>query len=143
MESKMTGQCLCGKVRFSAIPKSDHMDACHCSMCRKWSGGVLFATTCVDLKIENEEELQAYRSSPWGERHFCKTCGSSLFWRMADRSLDVVMVSAFDDPSPFEFQTEMFIDKKPANYAFANDTKKITAKEFMAMYSGEEPGADS
>ena len=135
MNSRMSGKCLCGAVRFSAVPESNKMDVCHCNKCRKWSGGVLFAVPCVELQIQNEDELRTYRSSEWGERVFCKTCGSNLFWRMMDRSIQVVMIQAFDDPSVFEFATEAFIDEKPDNYAFANETKKMTGEEFMAMYA--------
>src|SRR2546428_5471864 len=29
--------------------------------------------------LAGDENLQRYRSSPWAQRVFCKTCGSSLF----------------------------------------------------------------
>lgn len=138
MERVQSGKCLCGKVSFSAVPGGNKMDACHCNKCRKWSGGVLFAVPCEDLQIENEAELGAFRSSDWGERLFCKTCGSNLFWRMLDHSIQVVMAQAFDDHSQFEFACEAFIDEKPANYTFANNTNKMTGEEFMAMYSSED-----
>jgi hypothetical protein len=138
MKESHQGKCLCGTVKFSAVPSSNNMDACHCSTCRKWSGGVLFAVPCTDLQIENEAELGAYRSSDWGERLFCKACGANLFWRMLDHSIQVVMIQAFDDPSQFEFSGEAFIDEKPDNYAFANDTNKMTGEEFMAMYASSD-----
>jgi len=131
----MSGKCLCGRVKFTAIPESNKMDACHCNKCRKWSGGLIFAVPCVDLKIEDENEIKAFQSSDWGERLFCKNCGSNLFWRMLDRSIVAVMIQSFDNPSAFEFACEAFIDEKPQNYEFANDTKKMTGEEFMAIYS--------
>ncbi len=138
MNQSIPGQCLCGKVTFSATPTNDAMDACHCSQCRKWSGGVLFAVVCSELDIANEDELGVYQSSDWGERVFCKHCGTNLFWRMQDHSMNVVMTQAFDDPSGFKFESEAFIDEKPANYAFANNTRQLTGAEFMAMYAPPE-----
>ena len=70
MPTTIPGQCLCGRITFSAEPASHKMDACHCLQCRKWSGGVLFAVVCSSLQINNEPELTAYQSSDWGERLF-------------------------------------------------------------------------
>ena len=134
MPTTLPGQCLCGRITFSAEPASHKMDACHCLQCRKWSGGVLFAVVCSSLQINNEPELTAYQSSDWGERLFCRHCGSNLFWRMLDHSIVAVMPQAFDDPSQFELAAEVFIDEKPGNYSFAGNSKKLTGEEFMGLY---------
>lgn len=39
---KHTGGCLCGAVRFSVEHVETHHHACHCGMCRRWSGGSAF-----------------------------------------------------------------------------------------------------
>lgn len=132
-----TGGCLCGAVRFSAKAGA-HMDVCHCGMCRRWSGGVFMGVPVEDLKIEDEAALGVYRSSDYGERVFCKSCGSSLFWRMQDGSAAVASLQAFDDPSGIVFAEEIFVDDKPATYDFANDTAKLTGAEFIARMSGQE-----
>ncbi|GAA0590326.1 GFA family protein [Paenochrobactrum glaciei] len=139
VSAKLEGRCLCGSVRFSAKPMNDEMGACHCSMCRRWTGGVFLSVECGDsLEVTNGDDLTFYRSSEWGERGFCKSCGSTLMWRMQDGSHSVVSIQAFDDPSQFRFTTEIFIDKKPDNYAFANDTSKMTEAEFLAAYASTE-----
>lgn len=138
MSKKLDGQCLCGAVTFSAVPQAMEMDVCHCSQCRKWSGGSLMAVPCDDLDVKDETQLGIYPSSDWGERLFCKTCGTNLFWRMKDQSINVVMAQAFDDPSQFVFTKEVFIDERPDNYAFANNTEKMTGAEFMALYASQE-----
>lgn len=132
-----TGACLCGAVRFSARFAGGGVDACHCGMCRKWSGGVFLAAAAEDLAVEGE--VGAYRSSDYGERVFCKTCGTSLFWRMQDGSSAHVAVSALDDLSGLTLAQEIFIDDKPAFYDFANPTRKLTGAEFAAMFeAGQE-----
>ena len=132
----MSGHCLCGAIRFHATPKNLEMGACHCAMCRRWSGGVFMAVDCSGaLKIEDESALGVYKSSQWGERCFCKTCGSSLFWRMQDGSHISVAVQAFDDAARFAFTSEIFIDEKPATYAFANSTKTMTGAEVFAAFA--------
>ncbi len=129
----LMGRCLCGAVTFEATPETMAMGVCHCSMCRKWSGGSFMAVECgTSLKIEDQSALGVYTSSDWGERCFCKTCGTTLFWRMRDGSHQVVSAQAFDDPGQFQFVSEIFIDENPGNYAFSNQTKKMTGAEFLA-----------
>lgn len=139
-----TGGCLCGAVRFTASPASQTMGVCHCAMCRRWSGGTFMAVDCgQSVEIEDDDQLGIYVSSDWGERVFCKTCGSTLFWRMRDGSDTVVSAQAFDDPSVFQFTSEIFVDEQPENYAFANETRRLTGPEFVAIISGKVEGKDA
>lgn len=134
----LPGKCLCGAVTFTAVPVVREMTSCHCSICRKWSGGAFLAVMCDNLKIDNEDALGKYESSEHGERLFCKTCGSNMFWRFKDGSANIVCIQAFDDPSAFEFTTEIFVDEKPANYSFAEETHKLTGAEFKAAIAGDD-----
>ena len=38
-----TGSCVCGAVRFTITTPIKETGACHCGMCRKWSGGVFMS----------------------------------------------------------------------------------------------------
>ena len=132
VHERKSGRCLCGVVTFTATPLTLDIDACHCGKCRKWSGGVFLCAPCADVTVEDAGAITVYKSSDYGERGFCKSCGSSLFWRMQDHSFYAVSVQAFDDQSSFVFAEEVFVDDKPALYAFANDTRKLTGGEFFA-----------
>jgi hypothetical protein len=99
------------------------------------------AVSCGDsVKFDGEDTLGVYRSSGYGERVFCKTCGSTIAWRLQDGSHTSLSAQAFDDPSVFKFKTEIFVDEQPANYAFANETTRMTGPEVFAMYApNQEP----
>ncbi len=134
----LPGQCLCGAVRFSATPQRMEMGVCHCGMCRRWTGGAFMSVDCgQSLRVENAEHLGVYNSSVWGQRCFCKQCGSTLFWRTADGAVTMVAAPAFADAGQFVFTSEIFIDERPANFAFANDTHKLTGAEVMAAFAPE------
>lgn len=136
---RLNGQCLCGAVKFTAVPAKMEMDVCHCSMCRRWSGGTFMAVMCdTSVQIENEAALGVYRSSEWGERLFCSTCGSSLFWRGVHDGKMAVSMQAFAEPERFHFAEEIFINNKPANYDFANDTHRMTGEEFLAALAAKQ-----
>lgn len=136
-ELSLNGRCLCGGVTFQATLEKREMGVCHCSMCRRWSGGAFMVAECAGdaLKVADESQLGVYKSSEWGERCFCKSCGSTLFWRMQDHSMAAISIQAFDDPSQFDFVQEIFVDEQPANYAFANKTKRMTSKEFLEAFA--------
>jgi hypothetical protein len=133
------GGCLCGRVRFSIAKPSHHAIACHCSMCRRWSGGVLFSIDAEHaVSFDGEEHLVWYRSSDWAERGFCRTCGSGLVYRLTQSGQLIVSAGALDDQSTLELGTEFFVDEKPAYYAFANDTEKLTGQEVFARFMPPE-----
>lgn len=131
----ISGRCLCGAVRFEAVARKDDVGACHCHMCQRWAAGPMLALECdaSTLEISGEEAFGVYSSSAWGERCFCKTCGTVLFWRSRDGTHLAISAGALDDTSKLSLKSEIFIDEKPAYYAFANETIKMTGPEFIAM----------
>jgi hypothetical protein len=137
MTSPLSGHCLCGAVTFTATPERMEMGICHCAMCRRWTGGAFMAVTCEDVRVADESQFGVYKSSSYGERCFCKACGTTLFWRMADGSHTAVSAQAFDDPSQVPLTSEIFTDEQPANYAFANQTTRMTGPEVIAAFTAK------
>lgn len=133
--TKLSGSCMCGAVAFEATPQVMEMYACHCEMCRKWAGGISLAVPCSDLNFEEKSALGVFKSSDWGERLFCKQCGTSLAWQMQDGSEISVSAQAFSDADKFEFSREIYFDCKPSNYGFSNDTTKLTEAEIVAAFA--------
>lgn len=132
---ELQGACLCGKVRVSVKAASRSVGACHCSMCRKWTGGPLMVIECDDdVGFEGEEHVAVFSSSDWAERGFCDKCGSHLFYRLKEGGLYAVPVGLFDDSEPFVFDHQVFIDEKPAFYAFANETRNLAGAELFAQH---------
>ncbi|MTH34636.1 GFA family protein [Paracoccus limosus] len=138
-----TGTCLCGACTFTATPVSDEAGACHCSMCRKFSGGVFIVTDCSgSLEFADDAPITRFQSSEWGERVFCARCGSSLAWVSRDGAMAFVSVQAFADPGKYPLRHELFIDCKPESYALAGEHETMTEAQFLAQYaSNSEAGA--
>jgi hypothetical protein len=131
------GRCLCGAVQFNFEPAEPEIDACHCTMCRRWGGGPgLSIKSAGPPKITGADHVVVYQSSEWGQREFCKVCGSHLFFSAPSAGYFGVSAGTLDDLSGLSFTTEIFIDYKPDNYDFANDTKRLTEAEFLAMLAG-------
>jgi len=77
------GSCNCGGVQFSLDTPISDVFVCHCSICRKSTGGNGFAVSIVsndDFSWLNGEELIANWHKPnhdW-QSNFCKKCGSAI-----------------------------------------------------------------
>jgi hypothetical protein len=138
-EKTRSGGCLCGAVRFAVTLDRNAFTICHCGMCRRWCGGPFEAAHCAGVPdFEKEDGLVWYRSSDWGERGFCGRCGTSLFWRLADKpDTFVVSVEALDDTGGFALDRHIYIDKKPDYYDFADDRPRMTEAEFLAEWKAK------
>lgn len=138
-----TGRCLCGAVSFSAKGLDPKVTACHCDMCRRWTGGPLLALGGAEIDWSGAEAITTFASSKWAERAFCSVCGSSLYYRVtAEGPFQGVTHLAFgtiNDPSGFDLQLEYFIDRKPDAYEFAGEHQRLTEAEVFAKFTG---GAD-
>ncbi len=137
MELKnIKGRCLCGSVALSISSIENVVDACHCSMCRKWSGGPFLALHCkAEIEFQGESSIERYQSSDWAERGFCQKCGTHLFYHLKGTQEYIVPVGLLELKHSLEFKTEIFIDEKPDYYAFSNETKKMTGEEVFAQYT--------
>ncbi|WP_041522146.1 GFA family protein [Gilvimarinus agarilyticus] len=136
--TEATGSCLCGAVTIHANALKTSVGACHCSMCRKWSGGPLMVLDCGEsLTIKGEDNLSRFDSSEWAERAFCKRCGSHLFYRLKPNNLHLVAAGIFEYLDSLVFDHQVFIDEKPEYYAFANQTHNMTGEEVFALFSND------
>lgn len=134
--ARRQGRCLCGAVKVSIAGAQTHVGACHCGMCRRWSGGPLMAIDCgTDVAFEGDDHIAVFDSSPWAERGFCTKCGSNLFYRIKQGQTYNVLAGLFDDTVGFSLDVQVFVDEKPAYYAYANKTKDMTAAEVFEYFA--------
>lgn len=131
----MQGRCLCGAVSVTARDNPE-MNACHCGMCRRWGGGPMMSVHCgPDVRIEGADKVTRFQSSDWAERAFCSVCGTHLYYRLIPVNDHVLPVGLFQDGPEFQFVEQIFIDRKPPNYDFANATSRLTEAEVFARYA--------
>jgi hypothetical protein len=140
--TQRSGRCLCGAVTFTFEPAEPEVDACHCRMCQRWGGGPALTVKMAGApRIEGADNVAVFQSSEWGQRHFCKACGSHLFFSAPSFGYFGVSAGTLDDVEGLHFTTEIYIDRKPALYEFANPTRRLTEAEFLALVGAAEPGA--
>ena len=96
------GSCLCGAVRFEVDEPFERVVQCHCTSCKKLSGGG--ATTNGRARsdairiVAGRDVLRTYQPHEGTAKTFCSVCGSNLFgggW--PEREHVSVRVTAIDD----------------------------------------------
>lgn len=136
---KTNTKCLCGSVELEVELSSSEIAACHCSMCRKWSGGPMLAIDSGELKsISNESLVTRYQSSEWAERGFCSKCGTHLFYFLKSANQYHFPIGLLDSGSGYTLSHQIFIDEKPEYYSFSNKTQNMTGAEVFAHFEGGE-----
>lgn len=128
----MKGHCLCGSIEVVAEDQAE-VGLCHCSICRRWSGGPMFAVHCGSTVEFNGDGVQVYQSSEWAERGFCGSCGTHLFYHLLPNNEYILPAGVFQDQS-FTLTNEIFIDEKPAFYELKNETAKMTGQQVFDQF---------
>jgi hypothetical protein len=79
----MEGSCQCGGVRFEVTGPFLSAAFCHCTTCKKISGGVGTANGRARTEditvVAGRELIETYQPQEGSAKSFCRTCGSNLF----------------------------------------------------------------
>jgi hypothetical protein len=112
------GSCECGAVAFEITEPVRKAAACHCSQCRKTSGHIWAGTLVKDeaLNITKADGLKWFRSSDFASRGFCKSCGSSLFYRRNDSGSISVACGSLDGATELALIRHIFVADKGSYY---------------------------
>jgi hypothetical protein len=97
------GSCLCGDVAYMVTGPVIRCRTCHCSRCRKAGAAahMSYLTTSFDgLRFtRGEEEVITYKvpEARYFKQAFCRTCGSPMPRKDAERQLAFVPMGSLDD----------------------------------------------
>jgi hypothetical protein len=102
---KMTGGCLCGKVRYSADAEPTFVGVCHCRDCQKYGGSAFSVVVAMPKTALSVQGATSTFDKPGDtgkmtHRSFCPACGSPIV-EVADVMPDVAMINSgtLDDAS--------------------------------------------
>ena len=100
----VTGGCLCGAVTYEVELPFRRANWCHCSRCRRQSGGHGLAQGRVARErfrlLGGEDRIGNHRPEGAMAKAFCRDCGTSLFggrWPDGDE-VSVRLGTLDDDP---------------------------------------------
>lgn len=130
-----SGGCLCGAVRFAATLPHLNFGACHCEMCRRWTGSALLGigVPVGNVAWQGKDHIATRQSSPWAMRAWCRDCGSLLYFKVTQdgpHAGDVELpIGLFDDLSGLTMTNEIYIDHKPDAFAYAGTGRKLMTRQ--------------
>lgn len=129
------GGCLCGAVRFTARLRGATFGACHCRMCRRWTGSALLGITVPDADVtwEGADHIATRQTSGWAMRAWCRECGSGLWFRVTAEGPYAgayeLPVGLFDDPNGLTMTSEIYVDEKPDSFAYAGEGRRLMTRQ--------------
>ncbi|WP_198034142.1 GFA family protein [Acidihalobacter ferrooxydans] len=94
------GGCHCGACRYAVETNAlDDVAVCHCSICRRTTGGthVTWATVPIASFRWTEGEPRRYSAVAGSERHFCPDCGAQMaLWTVLSPGTLDISVTTLD-----------------------------------------------
>ena len=125
-DKKVSGSCLCHKVRYEITGNMGVFQYCHCSRCRKFTGSAHAANLFVSPKkfswLQGEDMVGRY--DPEDTRYFatcfCKHCGSSLPWLSKSGQVVIVPAGTLDGCPDISPSQNIFCGSRPDWYRHAN-----------------------
>ncbi len=115
----LTGGCLCGALRYTAVAAPTLVGYCCCADCRRASGSgfvPFMGFAAAELTVNGEARQFASRAARGSAavRTFCPTCGSLVFGGVigVDTS-HTIYAGTLDDPTAFVPTIAIFVRDKP------------------------------
>ncbi|UWQ14501.1 GFA family protein [Aliiroseovarius sp. M344] len=116
----LKGSCLCGNIQFETNASPKGVSMCHCSQCRKQSGGVWSSAFVPTSELTIKGDVNWYAASDIAERGFCRNCGSFLFWKAHDEDAISFALGAIDGPTGLTLEKHIFVADKGDYYEIAD-----------------------
>jgi hypothetical protein len=116
----ISGQCLCGSVRYQSDAQPRFQVKCYCTDCRKVSAaGHAAMMGFPDAEVRLHGETKEYHSKADSgsdvSRAFCPKCGSGIYARnSAMPGMIFLRASTLDDPALFAPQLVVYASRAPA-----------------------------
>ena len=145
----LTGGCLCGTVRFELRSEPFDCGWCHCRTCQLNSGAPAMAFASVKRRdwtaTEGREAVRTVKTSNFGERTFCGSCGTPLYVEVTHQpdTTDFSVVT-LDDPGAIAPEFHIFWSSKVPWFNPGDDLPKYDRfRPDTPGLEGTEPPDDS
>lgn len=129
---ELHASCLCGAVALTLPDQFDYMGNCHCSECRKFSGGDYASVGGLDGNkvtiVKGEEAIGRYRKSAETTLAFCRHCGSSLFSQKSSSGKINLRLGVLDDVPSQRPAFHIFVGSKAPRHQIGDDCPQFDTR---------------
>ena len=141
----LSGECLCGAIRFEVVRLVGPFELCHCSRCRKAFGSAFAAMIGVNRDdfrwLAGQDLVRKYeapiRSFPPGyQTAFCSRCGSPAPNVPDDGDWFEVPVGLLDETFAEVPDRHIFVDYGSLWHNIQDDLPRLTEREVIKLRLG-------
>ncbi len=141
----MHATCLCGDVSWDVEGKLLSLSHCHCSRCRKQHGTAFASyvmTPASGYRMQGEDRVAGWESSPGFHRRFCRRCGSPVP-AAPQQGIAVVPAGNFDGDPGIRPKLHIFVASKAPWYKLPDGLPRFDAYPpgFDANVVSDQPHA--
>lgn len=110
----LSGQCMCGAVRWMYSGETTRNLVCHCADCQRATSAPFTAFLGMrPEKLNWVGDIVHYESSPKTFRGFCPSCGTRLYFRSEKWPLEVhVHAATMTSPSDYQPSAQVVVRSK-------------------------------
>lgn len=118
---KLTGQCVCGQVKFSVIEKFKLFYQCHCKQCQQLTGTAFASnlfTAPDNIKWLSGEDVISHYEHPTREfsKAFCRSCGSALPFINKSKTSLIVPAGSLNEHPDIQPDANIFVAEQACWY---------------------------
>lgn len=129
---ELHASCLCGAVALTLPDQFDYMGNCHCSECRKFSGGDYASVGGLDGNkvtiVKGDEAIGRYQKSAETTLAFCRHCGSSLFSQKSSSGKINLRLGVLDDVPSQRPAFHIFVGSKAPWHQIGDDCPQFDTR---------------
>ncbi|WP_281981218.1 GFA family protein [Thalassorhabdomicrobium marinisediminis] len=147
MGEVIKGHCLCGAVTVEVTGPLGEISACHCEMCTRWSGSVQMGIEVPQERVTLDGPVKTHRSSSIGERAWCDTCGTAVWFRYPDgpdAGYFELAPGLFDNAGGARLARVVYADRHPDAFSIAApDAARVSKQDYEKTHPHLSEGTNT
>jgi len=117
MDKHLTGECLCGTVKFSVTDRFKAFYQCHCKQCQQLTGSAFASNIFTDPHniewLSGRDNVTTYEHpSREFSKSFCKTCGSAVPFINKTKTSLIVPAGSLNELPDIQPQANIFTSEE-------------------------------
>lgn len=131
MENKVKGECLCGKVQYTATGPFSAFHICHCSQCRRSTGSAhasnIFTTPDRLEWLSGEDQITSFIPDEPDviSKSFCRHCGSLVPYTSAKSGKLIIPAGSLSEDPGIRPEDNIFWGDRADWYDTVSQTPKF------------------
>ena len=131
--AKITGNCLCGDVRYEIDGKISPIWFCHCGKCRRSSGSAFHSSAVCRPEqfrwLSGEDSIREYEDTPTYKVRFCTRCGSPVPSYLESYGQVFLHVGGLNEETGRRVGHHIFVGSKAPWYEIADGLPKYDGQK--------------